>query len=86
MKRTLLTLIAAISFGAPSAMAQEAVTLDIFEQCNNWARHYCESGNHAQLVDGKLLEIKKRGLPITLQRIRMIAQGTRPTAAPSQPQ
>ena len=86
MKRTLLTLLAGITFATPSAMAQEGVTLDIFEQCNNWARHYCESGNHAQLVDNKLLEIKKRGLPITLQCIRMVAQGTRPTAQPSQQQ
>ena len=84
MKRTLLTLLAALTLGTPSAMAQEAVTLDVFEQCNNWARHYCESGNHAQLVDNKLLAIKKRGLPITLQRIRMVAQGTRPAAAAPQ--
>ena len=85
MKRTLLTLLAAGMIASPSLMAQDGeVSLDTFEQCNNWARRYCETGNHAQIVDSKLLSIKKRGLPITLQRIRMVAHGTRPTEQAAQ--
>lgn len=76
MKKILLVL-GLIIMAAPSAMADESA-LDTFEQCNNWARRYCTDPAHAAAVDAKLLELKQKGVAITLQRIKMIAQRTNP--------
>jgi len=56
---------------------ESSVSLDSFEQCNNWARHYCLNGNHNAAVNDKLLRLKKRGYIITTKLIRSYAQRTR---------
>ncbi len=81
MKNILTTLIA-LSIFSSIVFAQEGgntdVSLDSFEQCNNWARHYCLNGNHNTAVNEKLLRLKKRGYIITTKLIKSYAQRTRP--------
>lgn len=69
----------------PALAEEEGTSLDVFEQCNNWARHYCVNDLHAQAVDNKLLSMKNAGIPITLGKIKSIARQTRvPTSAPAE--
>ena len=79
MKQILLALWLVL-LAAPTAMATEG-ELDTFERCNNWARRYCADSAHAEAVDAKLLELKLKGVAITLQRIKMVAQRTNPNPA-----
>jgi len=60
----------------------EDVELDTFDQCNNWARHYCRTGNHEEAVNQELLKMKKAGVPITVSRIKRMAQAIRPDTVP----
>ncbi len=80
MKGLVLAIFVSNVFGA-AALAQENaldVTLESFERCNNWARHYCLTGAHNEAVNQKLLRAKKRGYIITTRMIRSYAQRTRP--------
>ena len=80
MKKMILTALSVCVFGGMT-MAQEQrseVELDSFEQCNNWARHYCTTANHNNAVNQRLLQLKKRGYIITTSLIRSYAQRTRP--------
>lgn len=61
------------------SFAQEEVpkmALTFSEQCNNFLRHYCVSGNHQRAVDYKLLAMKERGITITVKLIRRTARST----------
>jgi len=79
MKRVFLSLITVFLIGG-IIVAQDGgapdVSLDSFEQCNNWARHYCLNGNHNNAVNYKLLQLKKRGYIITTKLIKSYAQRT----------
>ena len=80
MKKIILTLATMFMFwGLTYAQddQQSSVSLDSFERCNNWARHYCLNGNHDAVVNDKLLRLKKRGYIITTKLIRSYAQRTR---------
>lgn len=80
MKKILLALLLVL-MAAPMTMAQEEASsseLETFERCNNWARRYCADPAHAAAVDAKLLELKQKGVPITLQRIKLLASRTNP--------
>ncbi len=83
MKKLFLTLFTLIVLGG-TLLAQDnaapQLSLDSFEQCNNWARHYCLNGNHNAAVNQKLLQLKKRGYIITTKIIRSYAQRVRPNA------
>lgn len=52
------------------------VCLDSFEMCNNWARHYCHSGNHERVVNSILRGMKERGITITTAIIKSVARRT----------
>lgn len=52
--------------------------LSSYEQCNNWSRHYCKSGPHEKRVNRILLKWKKKGIPITTQRIKQLAKRLEP--------
>jgi|GEM_PF-1156635 hypothetical protein len=52
------------------------VTLTFSEQCNNFLRHYCVSGNHQRAVDIRLLDLKEKGMTITIKLIRRTARTT----------
>ena len=81
MKKILLALFAVCFLGGTAAAQDNQDTeLDSFERCNNWARHYCQAGNHEMVVNQKLLELKKRGYIITTALIKSYAQRTRPRA------
>jgi hypothetical protein len=68
--------------------AQEEIpktSLTFSEQCNNFLRHYCVSGNHQRAVDFKLLNMKEKGMTITVKLIRKTARTTASgTYVPSQ--
>jgi hypothetical protein len=78
MKKFFLALFA-LALATPMALADDS-PLGTFEKCNNWARQYCVNPTHAEATDAKLLELKQKGIPITLQRIKMIAARTNPYA------
>lgn len=64
---------------AGAAIAQEEVpriSLTFSEQCNNFLRHYCVSGNHQRAVDNRLLAMKERGVTITVKMIKRTARTT----------
>jgi len=61
------------------------IQLTFSEQCNNFLRHYCVSGNHQRAVDNKLLSMKERGITITLKLIRGTSRTT-PSATYVPPQ
>lgn len=64
---------------AGSALAQEEaprLSLSFSEQCNNFLRHYCVSGNHQRAVDSKLLAMKRKGITITVKLIKRTARTT----------
>jgi len=82
MKKFLVASLALMSLSLPSLYAQEDAQLATFEKCNNWARHYCQNDIQAKAVDAELLRIKQAGHPITLQRIKSLAQRTPPNVAP----
>ena len=83
MKRTIigvmaLCLAALPTFGqdAGDGTQRPQVTLQNFEKCNNWARHYCIKGEHEEMVNAKLRRMKERGLQITTERIRQASRST----------
>ncbi len=87
MKKILPVLLAASLFTASLVMAQEnaqegSVSLDTFEKCNNWARHYCQNDNQAAAVNAELLRLKQSGLAITLDRIKAVAMRVGPNVPP----
>lgn len=88
MKKLFLSvLLSTIMGGVLLAQEQQSIELESFERCNNWARHYCQSGNHEAAVNRRLLQLKKRGYVITNALIKSYAQRTRPdTPPPRQPQ
>lgn len=66
-------------FLAGASFAQEEMprlALTFSEQCNNFLRHYCVSGNHQRAVDYKLLAMKERGVTITVKLIKRTARTT----------
>ncbi len=66
--------------------ATPQITLESFEMCNNWARHYCRRGNHEDMVNHILLGMKQRGLTITTAIIKSVSRRTlKNTAPPSAP-
>lgn len=83
MRKWILAAAALALFGA-NVQAQEEVTLDTFDKCNNWARQYCQSGAHEAAVNAELLRMKKAGVPVTLDRIKMMAQSINPRLAEQQ--
>ena len=85
MKKLILSLSVLALLGG-TAMAQDdgEVTLETFDKCNNWARQYCQSGAHEQTVNQELLRLKKAGIPVTLERIKMLAQRVKPTVQAKQ--
>ena len=86
MKLILPILLAVSLFTASLVTAQEEgqPTLDTFESCNNWARHYCQTDNQAAAVDAELLRLKRSGVAITLDRIKAVAMRLGPRVpAPS---
>jgi len=58
--------------------AQEEASLETFDKCNNWARQYCQAGAHEDAVNAELLRLKNAGIPITLERIKMLSQKIKP--------
>lgn len=85
MKRIILPL-SLILLLAGTAIAQqtydpsqpkEEIQLESFEKCNNWARHYCQTGDHEILVNRGLLQWKRQGVQITTKRIRVLSQKVR---------
>ncbi|MDT8445445.1 MAG: hypothetical protein RRB13_00955 [bacterium] len=85
MKKWIMAAAALACFGI-SAQAQEEVSLDSFDKCNNWARQYCQIGAHETAVNAELLRLKKAGVPITVERIKMMAQSINPHRAEAQAQ
>lgn len=86
MKKLFLSvLITAVFSGVLSAQEQRSVELESFERCNNWARHYCQSGNHEAAVNRRLLQLKKRGYVITNALIKSYSQKIRPSTPPPRP-
>lgn len=60
-------------------LAQEqapSVYLDTFEKCNNYARHFCLNGSHEAAVNRALLDMKRKGYPITPKVIQNVARAT----------
>ena len=84
MKKLFLSVLITAVFGSSlSAQEQQRVELESFERCNNWARHYCQSGNHEAAVNRRLQQLKKRGYVITNALIKSYSQKIRPdTPAP----
>ena len=60
--------------GEEGAQQKPKITLQNFEKCNNWARHYCIGGRHEEMVNQKLRDMKARGLQITTKRIKQAAR------------
>ena len=84
MKKLILPLLAFALIGNSAFAQDEEVSLDTFEQCNNWARHYCQTGLHEQAVNRELQRLKKKGVAITLERIKASAMRIKPnTPAPA---
>ena len=81
MKKAILPILIVFTMGGYLVAQQEQgapqVELESFEKCNNWARHYCQSGTHEELVNNGLLAWKKRGIQITTKRIKLLAQRIR---------
>ena len=86
MKRALAILFTAILIGGPiygqDSGEPQQVTLESFEKCNNWARHYCRRGNHEAMVNHLLLKMKERGMTITTAIIKSVAHRTLKDTAP----
>ena len=80
MRKLIMAAATLTMFSAP-IHAQE-VTLETFDKCNNWARQYCQSGSHEAAVNAELLRLKKAGIPVTLERIKLLAQTISPNLAP----
>ncbi|MCP4297043.1 MAG: hypothetical protein GY786_15675 [Proteobacteria bacterium] len=53
------------------------IYLESFERCNNWARHYCQAGDHEIIVNDAIKMWKHQGVQITTKRIRTLAQRIR---------
>jgi hypothetical protein len=66
-----------IAIGQNNDSPTERVILEEFERCNNWSRHYCQSGDHEQIVNKELALWKAKGILITSGRIRLLAQKIR---------
>lgn len=78
VKQLVLAVFVTITVTGVSLAQEEApkMTLTFSEQCNNFLRHYCVSGNHQLAVDNKLLVMKERGISITVKLIRQTARTT----------
>lgn len=74
MRKWIMTAAALTLFGGFAFAADEETKLDTFEVCNNWARQFCTSGAHERAVNAELLKLKQHGIPITLERIKLMAQ------------
>jgi len=74
MKKLIMAAAALSLFAGASFAADGEVTLETFDKCNNWARQYCQSGEHENAVNSEILRLKKAGIPITLERIKLLAQ------------
>jgi hypothetical protein len=68
--------------GTQRAEGAPEVCLETFEMCNNWARHYCRSGNHEQMVNHILQGMKERGMTITTAVIKNVARRTLKNTSP----
>jgi len=78
VKQVFLVLTTVVTLSG-SAIAQDEkprLSLAFSEQCNNFLRHYCVSGNHQRAVDSKLLAMKERGITITVKLIKSTARST----------
>ena len=87
-KRLVLVIFMTVSVVSAS-YAQEEIprtVLTFSEQCNNFLRHYCVSGNHQRAVDYKLLGMKEKGMTITVKLIRKTARTTHSSAYAPSPQ
>ena len=74
-----------LSAGYVMAQDEQQVELDVFEQCNNWARHYCVNNLHADAVNKELQRMKQAGVSITRGKIQRVAKSTRvPLRAPQE--
>jgi len=62
---------------AQTPQADSDVELESFEKCNNWARHYCQIGDHETIVNNGLRAWKKKGIQLTTKRIQVLAQKVR---------
>ena len=67
---------------APRGENAPEICLESFEMCNNWARHYCRSGNHERMVNHILKGMKERGMTITTAIIKSVARRTLKNTAP----
>ena len=80
----ILSLCFCLGIFAPSLMAQEEERegeekpLHEFYRCNNSGRHYCRTPEHAAIVDKIVKGMVKRGVRITPQVIKGIAQRNHP--------
>ena len=66
-----------IAIGQNNNRPTERIILEEFERCNNWSRHYCQAGDHEQIVNKELALWKAKGILITNGRIRLLAQKIR---------
>lgn len=78
VKQVLLVIFITVAFTGVSIAQDEKpeLSLTFSEQCNNFLRHYCVSGNHQRAVDNKLLAMKERGVTITVKLIKRTARTT----------
>jgi len=78
VKQLILVVFMTISVMGVSYAQEEIprISLTFSEQCNNFLRHYCVSGNHQRAVDIKLLNMKEKGMTITVKLIRKTSRTT----------
>ena len=78
VKRAFLVVFVTFTLAGVSLAQEEIPRVDLTfsEQCNNFLRHYCVSGNHQRAVDYKLLAMKERGVTITVKLIKRTARTT----------
>lgn len=78
VKQVFLVVFMAVSLAGVSFAQDETpqLSLTFSEQCNNFLRHYCVSGNHQRAVDYKLLAMKEKGITITVKLIKRTARTT----------
>lgn len=72
----LITFTVAISVVILAQDQTPSIYLDTFEKCNNYARHFCLNGSHEAAVNRALLEMKRKGYPITPKVIKNVARAT----------
>lgn len=65
------------ALGQDEGISTQNIRLESFERCNNWARHYCQAGDHEQIVNDSIKIWKAKGVQITTKRIRVLAQRIR---------